>query len=114
MICFSATNSLCSVLYGRLSQKTGRAALYALGTWTRFPDAGRNGGRRSEGRVPLSDGAGAPQGGSLKEATRPHAVHKDASASVPLGKGGKRKPTAVGANSENYGRQRSPGHPVRV
>ncbi|XP_053077958.1 protein unc-93 homolog A isoform X2 [Acinonyx jubatus] len=30
MICFSATNSLCSVLYGRLSQKTGRAALYAL------------------------------------------------------------------------------------
>uniref|UniRef100_A0A8C8WPZ3 Protein unc-93 homolog A n=1 Tax=Panthera leo TaxID=9689 RepID=A0A8C8WPZ3_PANLE len=34
MICFSATNSLCSVLYGRLSQKTGRAALYALGAVT--------------------------------------------------------------------------------
>uniref|UniRef100_A0A8C9KA71 Protein unc-93 homolog A n=1 Tax=Panthera tigris altaica TaxID=74533 RepID=A0A8C9KA71_PANTA len=34
MICFSATNSLCSVLYGRLSQKTGRAALYTLGAVT--------------------------------------------------------------------------------
>ncbi|KAM8963741.1 protein unc-93 homolog A isoform 3-T3 [Lycaon pictus] len=30
MICFSATNSLCSVLYGRLSQYTGRKALYGL------------------------------------------------------------------------------------
>ncbi|XP_045632171.1 protein unc-93 homolog A isoform X7 [Ursus americanus] len=34
MICFSATNSLCSVLYGRLSQHTGRIALYALGAVT--------------------------------------------------------------------------------
>ncbi|XP_029799131.1 protein unc-93 homolog A [Suricata suricatta] len=31
MICFSAINSLCSVLYGRISKFTGRAALYALG-----------------------------------------------------------------------------------
>ncbi|XP_037673635.1 protein unc-93 homolog A [Choloepus didactylus] len=31
MICFSATNSLCSVLYGKLSQYTGRLALYILG-----------------------------------------------------------------------------------
>uniref|UniRef100_A0A671FH00 Protein unc-93 homolog A n=1 Tax=Rhinolophus ferrumequinum TaxID=59479 RepID=A0A671FH00_RHIFE len=34
MICFSATNSLCSELYGRLSQYTGRIALYALGAVT--------------------------------------------------------------------------------
>uniref|UniRef100_A0A8C0MEW2 Protein unc-93 homolog A n=2 Tax=Canis lupus familiaris TaxID=9615 RepID=A0A8C0MEW2_CANLF len=34
MICFSATNSLCSVLYGRLSQYTGRKALYGLGAVT--------------------------------------------------------------------------------
>ncbi|KAF3831273.1 hypothetical protein GH733_000165 [Mirounga leonina] len=34
MICFSATNSLCSVLYGSLSQHTGRIALYALGAVT--------------------------------------------------------------------------------
>ncbi|XP_008686685.2 protein unc-93 homolog A isoform X2 [Ursus maritimus] len=34
MICFSATNSLCSMLYGRLSQHTGRIALYALGAVT--------------------------------------------------------------------------------
>ncbi|XP_004440612.1 PREDICTED: protein unc-93 homolog A isoform X1 [Ceratotherium simum simum] len=32
MICFSATNALCSVLYGRISQYTGRIALYMLGT----------------------------------------------------------------------------------
>lgn len=31
MIFFSATNSLCSELYGRLSQYTGRIALYAFG-----------------------------------------------------------------------------------
>ncbi|XP_012514747.1 PREDICTED: protein unc-93 homolog A isoform X4 [Propithecus coquereli] len=31
MICFSATNSLCSLLYGRISRHTGRIALYALG-----------------------------------------------------------------------------------
>ncbi|XP_059032511.1 protein unc-93 homolog A isoform X1 [Mustela lutreola] len=34
MICFSATNALCSLLYGRLSQHTGRIALYALGAVT--------------------------------------------------------------------------------
>lgn len=34
MICFSATNSLCSELYGRLSQYTGRIPLYALGAVT--------------------------------------------------------------------------------
>ncbi|ELW69059.1 Protein unc-93 like protein A [Tupaia chinensis] len=32
MICFSATNSLCSLLYGRLSKFTGRIALYSLGS----------------------------------------------------------------------------------
>ncbi|XP_036281500.1 protein unc-93 homolog A-like [Pipistrellus kuhlii] len=31
MICFSATNALCSMLYGRMAQYTGRAPLYALG-----------------------------------------------------------------------------------
>uniref|UniRef100_A0A2K6C957 Protein unc-93 homolog A n=1 Tax=Macaca nemestrina TaxID=9545 RepID=A0A2K6C957_MACNE len=34
MICFSATNALCSVLYGKVSQYTGRAVLYVLGTVT--------------------------------------------------------------------------------
>lgn len=32
MICFSATDALCSVLYGKASQFTGRVAIYALGT----------------------------------------------------------------------------------
>ncbi|XP_070112650.1 protein unc-93 homolog A isoform X2 [Equus caballus] len=32
MISFSATNALCSVLYGKISQYTGRIALYMLGT----------------------------------------------------------------------------------
>ncbi|XP_066228971.1 protein unc-93 homolog A [Saccopteryx leptura] len=31
MICFSATNALCSLLYGKASQYTGRIALYAFG-----------------------------------------------------------------------------------
>uniref|UniRef100_A0A2I3G9G3 Protein unc-93 homolog A n=1 Tax=Nomascus leucogenys TaxID=61853 RepID=A0A2I3G9G3_NOMLE len=31
MICFSATDALCSVLYGKVSQHTGRVVLYALG-----------------------------------------------------------------------------------
>lgn len=31
MICFSATNALCSMLYGKVSQYTGRIALYAFG-----------------------------------------------------------------------------------
>lgn len=34
MICFSATNALCSELYGKLSQHTGRKALYMLGAVT--------------------------------------------------------------------------------
>ncbi|XP_006755239.1 PREDICTED: protein unc-93 homolog A, partial [Myotis davidii] len=34
MICFSATNALCSELYGKLAQYTGRAPLYALGAAT--------------------------------------------------------------------------------
>ena len=34
MICFSAVNALCSVLYGKLAQYTGRIALFALGRWT--------------------------------------------------------------------------------
>ncbi|XP_023562260.1 protein unc-93 homolog A isoform X2 [Octodon degus] len=34
MICFSAASSLCSLLYGKISQYTGRAVLYALGTVT--------------------------------------------------------------------------------
>ncbi|XP_039737471.1 protein unc-93 homolog A isoform X1 [Pteropus medius] len=34
MICFSATNALCSELYGKLSQHTGRVALYMLGAVT--------------------------------------------------------------------------------
>lgn len=34
MICFSAVNALCSVLYGKLAQYTGRTALFALGRWT--------------------------------------------------------------------------------
>ncbi|XP_032128447.1 protein unc-93 homolog A isoform X3 [Sapajus apella] len=33
MICFSAADALCSVLYGKVSQYTGRAALYVLGLW---------------------------------------------------------------------------------
>ncbi|XP_058526643.1 protein unc-93 homolog A isoform X1 [Ochotona princeps] len=31
MICFSATDALCSMLYGKVSQFTGRMAIYALG-----------------------------------------------------------------------------------
>ncbi|NP_001137419.1 protein unc-93 homolog A isoform X3 [Homo sapiens] len=34
MICFSATDALCSVLYGKVSQYTGRAVLYVLGAVT--------------------------------------------------------------------------------
>uniref|UniRef100_H2QU16 Protein unc-93 homolog A n=1 Tax=Pan troglodytes TaxID=9598 RepID=H2QU16_PANTR len=34
MICFSATDALCSVLYGKVSQYTGRAVLYMLGAVT--------------------------------------------------------------------------------
>ncbi|XP_004702137.1 protein unc-93 homolog A [Echinops telfairi] len=34
MICFAATDSLCSLLYGKLSQYTGRIAIYALGALT--------------------------------------------------------------------------------
>ncbi|XP_019514999.1 PREDICTED: protein unc-93 homolog A [Hipposideros armiger] len=34
MICFAATNALCSELYGKLAQYTGRVALYALGRWS--------------------------------------------------------------------------------
>lgn len=84
MICFSAINSLCSVLYGRISQYTGRAALYALGRWTRLPDAGGGTGACWLSKVR------APQGSFLKEATCP-AVGNDASASVSLGKGRERK-----------------------
>ncbi|XP_053448689.1 protein unc-93 homolog A isoform X1 [Nycticebus coucang] len=36
MICFSAIDSLCSLLYGRLSQYTGRIALYLLGAGTQM------------------------------------------------------------------------------
>ncbi|KAM8809246.1 protein unc-93 homolog A [Eudromia elegans] len=36
MICFSATNSLCSLLFGRLSQFTGRKLLFAIATVTNF------------------------------------------------------------------------------
>nr|XP_055246780.1 protein unc-93 homolog A isoform X2 [Gorilla gorilla gorilla] len=34
MICFSATDALCSVLYGKVSQYAGRAVLYVLGAVT--------------------------------------------------------------------------------
>ncbi|XP_020039066.2 protein unc-93 homolog A isoform X2 [Castor canadensis] len=34
MICFAATTSLCSLLYGKISQYTGRTALYLLGAAT--------------------------------------------------------------------------------
>ncbi|KAM4865794.1 protein unc-93 homolog A isoform 1-T1 [Thomomys bottae] len=34
MICFSGTTSVCSLLYGKLSRHTGRAAIYALGAVT--------------------------------------------------------------------------------
>uniref|UniRef100_A0A8C3YQP7 Protein unc-93 homolog A n=1 Tax=Catagonus wagneri TaxID=51154 RepID=A0A8C3YQP7_9CETA len=34
MICFAAVNALCSLLYGKLSKFTGRAALFALGAVT--------------------------------------------------------------------------------
>nr|XP_030708693.1 protein unc-93 homolog A isoform X2 [Globicephala melas] len=34
MICFAAVNALCSVLYGKLAQYTGRTALFALGAVT--------------------------------------------------------------------------------
>uniref|UniRef100_U3KNL3 Protein unc-93 homolog A n=1 Tax=Oryctolagus cuniculus TaxID=9986 RepID=U3KNL3_RABIT len=40
MICFSATNALCSLLYGKISQFTGRAALYVLGRRPRGPALG--------------------------------------------------------------------------
>ncbi|XP_023370416.1 protein unc-93 homolog A isoform X2 [Otolemur garnettii] len=36
MICFAAADSLCSLLYGKLSQYTGRMALYMLGAGTQF------------------------------------------------------------------------------
>ncbi|XP_016042974.2 LOW QUALITY PROTEIN: protein unc-93 homolog A [Erinaceus europaeus] len=36
MICFAATDSLCSLLYGWLVHYTGRVALYALGTVTQL------------------------------------------------------------------------------
>lgn len=36
MICFSATNSLCSELYGKVSQYTGRIPLYAFGAVTQL------------------------------------------------------------------------------
>uniref|UniRef100_A0A8C0D166 Protein unc-93 homolog A n=1 Tax=Balaenoptera musculus TaxID=9771 RepID=A0A8C0D166_BALMU len=36
MICFSAVNALCSVLYGKLAQYTGRIALFALGAVTQL------------------------------------------------------------------------------
>uniref|UniRef100_A0A8C5Y2S6 Protein unc-93 homolog A n=1 Tax=Microcebus murinus TaxID=30608 RepID=A0A8C5Y2S6_MICMU len=36
MICFSATDSLCSLLYGKLSQYTGRVAIFALGAATQL------------------------------------------------------------------------------
>ncbi|XP_031793356.1 protein unc-93 homolog A-like isoform X3 [Sarcophilus harrisii] len=36
MICSSATNSISSLIFGKLSQYTGRIALYALGTVTHF------------------------------------------------------------------------------
>lgn len=34
MICFSATNALCSQLHGKVAPHTGRIALYAFGRWT--------------------------------------------------------------------------------
>ncbi|XP_068926523.1 protein unc-93 homolog A-like [Petaurus breviceps papuanus] len=36
MICFSAVNSICSLLFGKLSQYTGRKFLYALGSAIHF------------------------------------------------------------------------------
>ncbi|MBN3306481.1 UN93A protein, partial [Amia calva] len=36
MICFGATNSLCSYAFGKLSQYTGRAALFGLATVSNF------------------------------------------------------------------------------
>uniref|UniRef100_A0A2K5CBS9 Protein unc-93 homolog A n=1 Tax=Aotus nancymaae TaxID=37293 RepID=A0A2K5CBS9_AOTNA len=36
MICFSAADALCSVLYGKVSQYTGRVALYVLGAVTQL------------------------------------------------------------------------------
>ncbi|NP_001136011.1 unc-93 homolog A2 isoform X1 [Mus musculus] len=36
MICFSAMTALCSLLYGKISKYTGRAALYALGAAIHF------------------------------------------------------------------------------
>ncbi|KAM6185266.1 protein unc-93 homolog A [Rhynchocyon petersi] len=36
MICFAGTDSLCSLLYGKLSQYTGRIAIYALGALTQL------------------------------------------------------------------------------
>ncbi|KAF6116883.1 unc-93-like protein A [Phyllostomus discolor] len=36
MICFSATNALCSELYGKVSQYTGRIPLYAFGAVTQL------------------------------------------------------------------------------
>ena len=34
MMCFGATNSICSFLFGRLARYTGRAALFTLGKVT--------------------------------------------------------------------------------
>lgn len=36
MICFSAMTALCSLLYGKISKYTGRAALYVLGAAIHF------------------------------------------------------------------------------
>ncbi|XP_004601122.2 protein unc-93 homolog A [Sorex araneus] len=36
MMCFAATDSLCSALYGRLARHTGRIPLYVLGALTNF------------------------------------------------------------------------------
>lgn len=41
MICFSATSALCSQLYGKVAQYTGRIALYAFGRGTLPTPAGR-------------------------------------------------------------------------
>lgn len=54
MICFSATNALCSLLYGKISQFTGRAALYVLGRRPRGPALGL--GAAAE-RVQLREGS---------------------------------------------------------
>lgn len=68
MICFSATNSLCSELYGKVSQYTGRIPLYAFGRWAR--------GHLPAGAGPRAPGAAglAPwvcRGGTLRRAAPP-------------------------------------------